>query len=58
MLRQRKDLVLALARRDILDRYAGKALGGLWAAVLLSVGIFAVGFRVYTILQPNFGNAL
>jgi hypothetical protein len=28
------------------------------AAVLLSLGIFAAGFRVYTILQPSFGNAL
>jgi lipopolysaccharide transport system permease protein len=45
MLRQRKDLVLALARRDILDRYAGQVFGGIWAVanplILMSVYVFA-----------------
>ena len=48
MLRQRKELVLALARRDILDRYAGKVLGGLWAIAnpLLLMAVYVFAFTV------------
>jgi lipopolysaccharide transport system permease protein len=48
MLRQRKELVLALARRDILDRYAGQVLGGLWAIAnpLLLMAVYVFAFTV------------
>ena len=41
MLRQREELVLALARRDILDRYRRQSSGGLWAIAnpLLLMGV-------------------
>jgi lipopolysaccharide transport system permease protein len=39
--------------------YGGVTDPWVWiGAVVLSLGIFATGFRVYTILQPSFGNAL
>lgn len=48
MLRQRKELALALARRDILDRYAGQFLGGLWAIAnpLLLMAVYVFAFTV------------
>jgi lipopolysaccharide transport system permease protein len=48
MLRQRKELVSALARRDILDRYAGQALGAFWAISnpLLLMGVYVFAFSV------------
>lgn len=48
MLRQRKELVLALARRDILDRYAGQVLGGIWAVAnpLLLMAVYVFAFTV------------
>ena len=51
LLTKQRTLILEMARRDLLDKYAGQALGGAWTLVhplflmLLYVFIFAVVFR-------------
>jgi lipopolysaccharide transport system permease protein len=46
VLQERKELISALARREILDRYAGQVLGALWAVAnpLLLMGVYVFAF--------------
>lgn len=55
--RRYRELVLEMTRRDILDRYAGQVLGGLWAIgnplLLMAVYVFAFTFLFRGRLGPN-----
>ena len=55
--RRYRELVLEMTRRDILDRYAGQILGGLWAIgnplLLMAVYVFAFTFLFRSRLGPG-----
>lgn len=61
LFRKHRELTWAMAYRDILDRYAGQVLGGLWAigspllimAVYIFVFTFVFKVRLGTELQPG-----
>jgi len=46
MLRRHRELVVEMTRRELLDRYAGNALGGIWAVaaplLILGANVFAL----------------
>src|SRR5581483_212584 len=46
MLRRHRELVIEMTRRELLDRYAGSALGGIWAVaaplLILGANVFAL----------------